>query len=214
LAWLPALAEVHERDGRSVRIPALAALQELTPVPAADVLVSFADGKPALLAHPVKKGKSYLFAFLPGCAYMQQAIPRRPFDRSNSDAGFNHFLPVHFNEEAARLVLLPVTAAGVELPVVAAVEVGRRGAKGMSSGAVGKTLPLDLTVIDAPGGLIVPIANYSGRGIERLALTIHAPGTVSKVYAARAGQLQTERDGDILTVRLPLEWADLVVLRK
>jgi hypothetical protein len=214
LAWLPALAEVREREGRSVRIPALAALQELTPAPTAEVLVSFADGKPSLLAHSVEKGKSYLFAFFPGCAYMQQAIPRRPFDRCSSDAGFNHFLPVHFNEEAAQLVLLPVMAAGVELPVVAAVEVGKRGSRGMPAGAAGATPPLDLTVIDAPGGLVVPVANYSGRGIERLAVTIHAPGTFSKVYAARAGQLQAERDGEFLTVRLPVEWADLIVLRK
>ena len=71
-----------------------------------------------------------------------------------------------------------------------------------------------MTVIDAPGGLVVPVANYSGRDIDRLAVTVYAPGPFARVYAARAGELPAQRDGDFVTVRLPLKWADLIVFRK
>ena len=69
-----------------------AALQELTPTDGAKVTARFADGKPALVENRFKAGNGYLFAFFPGCAFMQSGIPRRAFDRGERSAAVERAL--------------------------------------------------------------------------------------------------------------------------
>ncbi len=210
LAWLEPLAEIRELDGRAVRIPALAALATLESARDAQVLARFDGGKPAVLQHTFKKGTATLFGFFPGTAYLQQAIPRRPFDRGASDDNFNHFLPTDVNRDAARLVLARLAAAGVTLEARASTDGGRE----LALDPAGAPPPLDLGILDSPLGTAIPIANYSGHPLPSLTLTLHAHGPFREVVAARAGKLTPLVDGDRVTVTLPLDWADLVMFVK
>ena len=57
---------------------------------AAVVLAKFADGSPAAIKRTVGKGAAFYAGFMPGLAYYDPAIPKRPVDRASVDSGFNH----------------------------------------------------------------------------------------------------------------------------
>ena len=187
----------------------MGAIQDLSPIQKQVVFRDFADGKPAILWNSYKKGYAVLFGFFPGCASMQKVIPRRPFDRGTSDNNFNHFLATNFHSSAAAAVLImPMLNLGrVTYPRWWHAEAfdpeGNR-----------KDQAFDLTVIDAPGGMVVPIANYSGKEFKEVTVTVRTKDEFKRIYAARAGELKAKREGETLTVKLPLGWADMIVFRK
>jgi hypothetical protein len=61
---------------------------------------------------------------------------------------------------------------------------------------------------------VVLIANYRGRAIDALTVTLRAPGEFREVRAARAGALTATRRGEMVSVTLPVDWADLVTFRR
>src|SRR5262249_43289530 len=205
LAWLRPLAEINKTilDDWEFQMPAVAAIQEVTLSKDATVVLPFANGKPAALEQRYGKGKAILYAFFPGCAFVRNAIPRRPFERGTSDRSFNHFLPKQFNPSPPALIMSQASSDS-SAPVWSEEEVP--GSKYPPS--------VDVTIIDSPGGIVVPIANYSGKDFKEVTVTVRTKDEFKKIYAARAGELKAERKGDTLTVKLPLAWADMIIFRK
>jgi hypothetical protein len=206
LAWLPALAEVRTDEGR---IPALAVAERVVPTTAV-VRLRTGDGEAAAMSHPFERGTATRFSFFPGAAYLQTAIPRRPFHRGTSDGSFNHFLPTEFNHAAARLILDELRAADISLPVVARTD----GSTDLALALDRPPPPLDVGVVDAQQGTVVVIANYSGNRIGALTVTLRESAELNKAYGVRAGPLIPVRNGGSVSVTLPVDWAEMVVFRR
>ncbi len=183
--------------GISAKVPAYIARQEIKP-DTAIVVGRFSDGKAAVVQNGFGSGLATLVAAFPGSAYIHQAIPRRPWDRSTSDDGFAHFIPTDFNQSAKQIITAPVAYAGMadELPVKTSNPL------------------VDATVIDSPSGIVVALANYSNGFIPNLEVRIRDAGRFRSVIAARAKRLQLEEQGDHLSVTLPLEWGDMIIIRR
>jgi hypothetical protein len=178
-------------------VPALLTVAHLGLRDGVQVRARFVDGAPAIVEQASGKGRAVTFAFLPGAAYLQKAFPQRPFCRGTSDDAFNHFLPTEFDERAGELIVEPARALARHVTVKA----GETPAQ------------VDAETIDAPAGIAVPIANYSGKPMQATVEVSGAAG-VKSVESARAGKLQFRLEGDRLTTELPLEWGDLLVLRR
>jgi hypothetical protein len=191
LAWLKPLDLLRV----DVALPALVARQTFT-VSSNDAQVwKFASGAIGAVTRDAGQGSATIVGTFPGSAYIQAGIPKRPYDRGTSDNNFNHFLPTEFDRNAQRLVLVPVRSAHVvELLSVSADLV-------------------DATVIESPVGLAVPLANYSGRRIAGLTVSVAYAPNVRSIKSARRGKLAFERDHDRVTFTLPLDVADLIVLQ-
>jgi hypothetical protein len=61
---------------------------------------------------------------------------------------------------------------------------------------------------------VLPIANYSGRPIDSVTVTLRTANPFATVVAARASAVHVERQGETVSVTLPLGWADMIVLRR
>jgi hypothetical protein len=194
--WLRPLAR-FSYPGAASKLPAFIARQEIEPE-TATVVGRFDDGKAAVIQNRFGKGSATLAATFPGSAYIHPAIPRRPWDRSASDNGFAHFIPTDFDPRAKSIITAPVYAAGLAngLPVKASNPL------------------VDATVIDSPSGTVVSLANYSGRPIPNLKVKIKDIGRYRSVIAARAPNVQLAEEGNFLSVSLPLEWGDMIIIRR
>jgi len=191
LAWLKPL----DHWQREPRLPCLIAKQTFTSDdPGAVRLVSGGTG--AVLDRAHGRGRATIVGTFPGSAYVQPAIPKRPFDRGTTDRSFNHFLPTAFDRNAQELILAPVRAANVieDLQLSASL--------------------IDATVVESPHGWAIPLANYSGQRIRRLAVTFAPGASVRAVHSARRGKLNAATTSVGLRVTLPLDDADLLVLRR
>jgi hypothetical protein len=212
LAWLAPLGKVTAPAVNAADVPAVAVRASLVPRAGAAVRASFDDGKAAVVENRVGRGSAWTFGFFPGAAYLQRAIPKRPFDRGTSDDNFNHFLPTRFDRRAQALALWPLVGAKVSRAVFASPE----GASDVTLTGDHALPPLDVGLIDAPEGTAVPIANLSGTAIPKLTVTVRVPGAgaIKEARAARAGKLAFTRAGELVTVTLPVDWADLVVFKR
>jgi hypothetical protein len=194
--WLRPLAH-FSYPGVAPKVPAFIARQEIA-LETATVVGRFDDGKAAVIQNRFGKGSATLVAAFPGSAYIHPAIPRRPWDRSASDNGFAHFIPTDFDSAVKSIITLPVYTAGL-----------------VNSFPVKASNPLvDATVIDSPSGTVVSLANYSGRPIPNLKVTIKDIGRYSSVSPARASTVRLDQEKDLLSVSLPLEWGDMIIIRR
>jgi hypothetical protein len=207
-----------------VSFPALIARQELV----ADedrICADFRKGGIAAVCNYYGQGKAVLTGTFPGSAYVQQAIPKRPYDRGTSDWNFNHLLPLGFNWGACSFIADPFYAWAegdspeslsvlVELPEAIAKQVVPYAMfAGIRCDISGYAL-IDATVIEAPQGLAVPMANYIGKPIKGLTVTIWDVPEFKQIYSVKRGPLKYQRKGQEITVTLPLEWSDMMVIRR
>jgi hypothetical protein len=191
LAWIKPLDEVQAEHG----LPALIARQTFT-MAAGSADIRFASGASAGTINVVNgQGAASIVGTFPGSAYVQPAIPKRPYDRGTSDGSFNHFIPTQFDRNAQQLILSPVRAAGLKSALRFSEQL------------------IDGTVIESPAGCAIPLANYSGKPVRRLTITIAGCGIVRSVESARRGKLSFRNADGPVSITLPLEDADLIVLR-
>jgi hypothetical protein len=181
------------------RIPTLLARQTFVPVKKENVWAVYSTGEAAAIAcDSFGKGTAWIVGTFPGSAYVQAAIPKRPYDRGSSDANFNHFLPTAFSHDAQAVIASPLETAGI-----------------YQQRHVETSEPLvDVTVIDAPQGLAVPMANFSGRAVQSLKVTIRDVPEFRSIESVRRGKLTFQREGKDITIPMPLDWADMIVIRR
>jgi hypothetical protein len=192
LAWVKPLDEVKAEHS----MPALIARQTFatsTGVP----MARFANGEIAgVMNQSSGKGAASIVGTFPGSAYVQPAIPKRPYDRGTSDRNFNHFIPTQFDRGTQRLILAPVRAANVQAELELSEQL------------------IDGTVIESSSGYAIPLANYSGKRIRQLTVTMARCENLRSAESARRGKLAFQKaTGGRVSITLPLEDADLIVLR-
>jgi hypothetical protein len=171
----------------------LGARSRFVAVPGGEESHVFGDGRPAVVSRKVGEGRACYCGFLPGLAYFAPAIPRRPLDRGSTDDSFAHFIPTQFNEAAGRLI-------------------------GLAAGRVGRPLEMsnplvEATVIEAKGGIVIPLINWSGTAVKGLEVRVNVEAAGKQVFLASGGKVREEMRGGKRVFVVNLDVADALVIR-
>lgn len=158
------------------------------------VIGSFKDGSPAVIEKAHGKGKAVLFGFLPGQAYLKSGLPIRPADRGSTDGAFTHFLPTDMDKDLRARLVDDFLSKDFVRPVVCS-----------------QTL-VESSCIDSPGKLGIPLINYTGKGIEKLTVTVYDLPQAAKVRSVERGELKPTFANGAMTVELPLGVADVLLI--
>ena len=151
---------------------------------AAQVLARFGDGLPAVFRRTVGKGAVLRFAFMPGLGYVKAADP-----------GPNR-LTVGYRSEHRAIVTAGLKLAGIE-PRLALSE------------------PLvEAQLLEGPQADVLAMANWCGRDIPSLKVTIDNGRRYASAESVSSGPLGLTPQGDGLVLTLPLGATDVVVLRR
>jgi len=174
-------------------LPQLATRERITPVQDATVLACFQDSKgPAIIDHRLGKGHVFYVAALPGVAYLWSALqpPAVP------DRGPNtHSIPTAFNPGARSLLQLVLHAAHVQPSMETTREL------------------VDARLLKAPGGYILPIANYQNKIGQRVTLRIRLEEKIAKVTSAYHGELPVKEEKGRIVLTIPtLGYGDVLRL--
>jgi hypothetical protein len=159
----------------------------------AQVLGTFADGKPAVVEKKHGKGRVVLFGFLPGQAYLKSGLPLLPPDRGATDAAFAHFLPTGMDATLRRALVEDFLPKDFVRPVECS-----------------ETL-VESTCIDTPaqGGqparLAVPLLNFTGKPIATLSVKLNGVANPKTIRSVERGVLKFESKGSDTVVSLPLD---------
>jgi hypothetical protein len=159
----------------------------------AEAAGAFGDGSPAITVRKTGKGSAVYCGFLPGLSYFKPAIPKRPVDRGTTDNAMAHFVPTAFDAAASRLVALPAT--DVERPVACSEPL------------------VETTVIQSPHGTLIPLANWSGKPVKGLTVTVSIDVPTGKVELASGGPVQAAKNQGKTVFTLDLDVADALILR-
>jgi hypothetical protein len=184
-------------------VPVIAWKQPLT-VTDGTMIGKFKDGSAAVVAKRHGQGRSVLFGFLPGQAYLKSGLPVRPVDRGANAESFTHYLPT-----------------GMSLTMLARLTddflgFGARDAKPVvSTDGLVETTCIDTPAKDGkPARLAVPLVNWSGGSITSLTITIRSAEKITKVRSVERGELKfTEVKGGI-QLNVPLNVADMLLIDK
>ncbi|MCX7007621.1 MAG: beta-galactosidase trimerization domain-containing protein [Kiritimatiellaeota bacterium] len=185
----------------------LAVKQALTPRAGATVLARFKDQSAAVVCGAAGKGRVYCVGFLPGLAYIKQALDARhaleektktaATTVSADDAALlaRSYNPWAYPTALRDCLLTPVREAGVNVPIQCSAPL------------------VDAVYMTHEQGVLVPLANYSNRPIASLALKVTVPRRIAKVESARLGLLAFRQPTpQVVELSLPLENNDFVKL--
>lgn len=208
LPFAPTLdtVSVHAGAAAGASLPALGAKSLFTLTDDAQrdgnasVLGTFSDGSPAIVHRTVGRGTATYTGFLGGLAYFAPAIPKRPVDRSSSDAGFNHFVPTAFDAHARALIAAPLADVEGAVPILTSEPLVEAG-----------------VITAAKVGSAIPLINWAGKRVRGLTVTLNfdvAPFDAAKATLAKGGPLKVGATADGKVVfTLDLELGDAIVLR-
>ena len=161
------------------------------------VTATFGDGKPAVIEKAHGKGKAILIGFLPGQAYLKSGLPVRPADRGGVDAAFTHFIPTAMNPDYRAAFTDDLFATPVARPVTC------------SNTLVEATL---IDTVKPQARLAVPLINYAGGPLKELTVTVPGLSSVKGIRSVERGKLQPTFKEGALTVTLPLDVADMLLI--
>lgn len=214
--FLTTLAPQGTVSEGAAKIEVFSVGQSFENVPQKDVVVeaTFSDGSPAALRAPVGKGRIVARGYLPALDYMRQALLARngvakreeEILGNNGVPGPADVLPLELNSksdnpwqypsEVRAAIIKPALSAGVMPPIVCSVPL------------------VDAVYMTAPGGILIPLANYSLQPIKEMTLEIAVKNPVKEVRSVHAGVLPFEKRGDDkIRVKLPLDCTDFLTIR-
>ena len=161
-----------------------------------EVLGRFRRGWPALFSNELGQGKAITCAAFPGTAYVKAAMPDRPCDRGATDDAFAHFLPTRFDIEMRAFLARWAFEAGVTRPIITTEAL------------------VETSWIESPAGIAIPLINYKGEPLDLLEVRVLNAGTMRHVSSVVQGELPTETRKGQLIIKLPLDVADMLLLRR
>ncbi|MCG3148649.1 MAG: hypothetical protein PCFJNLEI_02094 [Verrucomicrobiae bacterium] len=175
------------------QIPVIAWKQILAPNDGR-VIGVFKDNGPAIIEKEHGEGKVVLYGFLPGQAYLKSGLPARPVDRGATAAGFNHFLPTAMDPELRRQLVDQFLPKNFVRPVVCSEPL------------------VESAIIDSAGKIGIPLINYTGQPLEKLTVKVAGVATAKSVRSLERGLLKPTFEGDQMTVELPVNVADMLLI--
>ena len=161
------------------------------------VIGTYRDGKAAVIEKRHGKGRAVLFGFLPGQAYLKSGLPHRPVDRGSTNDAFTHFLPTDMEVGLRRGIVDEFLPPDFERQVVCS-----------------ETL-VETTCIDTvkpKKRLAVPLMNYTGKPIAALTVTVRGVRKARAVRSVEHEKLNYSFEGGSMTVTLPLDVADTLLI--
>lgn len=203
LRGLPKMPSPNPIPEHIFNVPVIAWKQPLT-VTDGTMIGKFKDGTAAVVAKRHGQGRTVLFGFMPGQAYLKSGLPVRPVDRGASADSFTHYLPT-----------------GMSLVILARLTDDFLGFNARDAKPVVTTDGLvETTCIDTPAKdgkpakLAVPLVNWSGSPLTSLTITIRSAEKITKVRSVELGELKfTEVKGGI-QLNMPLNVADMLLIDK
>ncbi|MHB9106909.1 MAG: beta-galactosidase trimerization domain-containing protein [Armatimonadota bacterium] len=195
LPFAQACENVTIKQWAMERYPVFGTISRVTARNGATVIGTFDDNNPAIVQTISGKGQALYCAFLPGLSYFKPAIPMKPLDRGTSDDAMAHFIPTDFDPAVGKLINTPV--ATLTRPVVTSEPL------------------VEVTVIESKAGTLITLANWSGKPIEGLTVTINIPAPMKKVETASGTPVNLVRQSDLekRVYTLDLDVADALILR-
>ena len=189
LAFLKPLDKV---TAKGWTMPALATRQRTEAAPGTVVLARFEDNSPAVFEHKLGKGRIVHVAAHPGLAYIWSALqPPSVPDRGPG----THTVPTKWDAGARALLAEVLEMAGVEPAVIAQPEL------------------IDARLLEAPGGCILPVANYHDKVGQKVTLSVRVGKKVVKAISAYHGEVPVKYENGRATLTLPgLGYGDVVRL--
>ena len=154
-------------------------------------LQTFEKGGPALVTKQQGTGQAIYCAYLPGLSWLRPAMPKRPVDRGTDDASMAHFLPTAFDARVERVIALPVKK------LARAVHCSHPG--------------VESTIIDAPGGRIITLINFTAQPIAELKVTCTDAGTDYRLASGKA--VKSTKVNGVTEVTFALDVADALIVR-
>lgn len=174
-------------------LPQLATRERITPAKDATVLARFKDGKgPAIVDHRLGKGHIFYVAALPGVAYLWSASQPPAVPDRDSTA---YSIPTEFNAGARSLLELLLRAAHIQPTIEATPAL------------------VDARLLKAPGGYILPIANYQNTVGQKVTLHLRIGEKIDKVMSAYHGELPVKKEDGRIVLTIPsLNYGDVLRL--
>ncbi|SVB15208.1 uncharacterized protein METZ01_LOCUS168062, partial [marine metagenome] len=161
------------------------------------VVGAYKNGKPAIIEKQHGKGRAVLFGFLPGQAYLKSGLKIIPADRGAVDDSSTHYLPTAMDKR------LKAALVDSFLPKDFVRQV-------TCSEDLVETSCID--TIKPKKRLAVPLMNYTGEKIEKLTIRIAGIKKASSVRSVEQGKLRATFADDQMTVGLPLDITDMLLI--
>lgn len=147
------------------------------------VKAAFKDGTPAVVEQSRGLGRIVHYPWMPGMSYLD----------SSHEA--QEGLPAGFSSAIRKWIAYPVQAAGVKCPVAVNVPM------------------VETPVLLSPGGAAITLLNWTGKKQTSLQATVELPFEVKHATAVKAGDLKLTKTAGGVAFALPLDAADIVMLR-
>jgi hypothetical protein len=210
-------------DGLTMEV--LSVRQRQMPREHSDVLATFGDESAAIVRAKVGKGMIYSAGFLPALDYIKQAVVARrqllvtkssdeeavanltaaptptldvpdkqaaakPTADGRLDRSYN---PWEFSAEVRDLILQPVRAAGVDPPLTCSVPL------------------VDVVLLQAKNGAVIPIANYTLAPLEKVEFSLRSPRAIARIETIHHADIAFEStENGIVKFSLPLDASDYI----
>ncbi len=147
------------------------------------VHAEFANSTPAIVQRDLGRGRAIHFAWLPGLSYVK------------SQTGTKDKLPVCYSENIRRWIVYPTELAKITPPVT-----------------------VDAAMIETPmllsvRGAAITLLNWRGESESQLQVTARVPFTVRSVESVKRGALKFELTKTGCSFSLPLDAADVIMVR-
>jgi hypothetical protein len=186
--------------------PVYSVKQTQTARAGAEVLAQFSDDSPAVVRRGFGQGMVYCVGVLPGLSYIHAALDAREAvltatteEAEKKSAGAKSLLelsanPWEYPADCRSFLLSPVRDAKVSKPITCNVPL------------------VDAVYMTHERGVLVPLANYTNRPIEKLQLEIEVPRPVARVESAVRGAIPFTKNDGRIQVALPLDNNDFLKL--
>jgi len=151
--------------------------------PAEGVIASCADGTPAVVQRAVGQGMVYHFTWMPGLSYVK------------SQTGNTNGLPSGFSTTIRDMITAPVKAAKVASQVT-----------------VNQPM-IETPLLLSEKGAAVTLLNWTGTDQQKLTLYARVPFKAAAVTSVKQGRLKFTQTDGVVNCTLPLDEADIVMIK-
>lgn len=205
----------------AAQIEVLSQQQTFANVPSQGVVVeaTFDDGSPAALRAAVGQGSVVVRGYFPALDYIRQALVAKgaavkdktaddaPLQDENQgiptaldveelDPSKKSYNPWEYPAAVREAIVAPVRTAKVQPPVVCNVPL------------------VDAPYLQAPQGILIPLANYTLQPIKEMTLEVAVEKPVKEVRSVHQGVLPFQKMGDKkIRVSLPLDCTDFLTIQ-
>lgn len=149
------------------------------------------ESRPGITLNHHGKGRAIAYSFFPGWQYWN--TPSHPVN-SSADPIHTDRLPRHWGRVERQLAVVPALLANTPKSVLVSHEV------------------VEVCRLQSDQGIALVILNWTDEPIETLTLKVPDVGTRKTATSAKGSPVSSQLDGDTLSIQLPIETVDVVLI--